>query len=171
MASDCDSSSSSTSESDSELADNWLPWRMWFSGCRRLRSLFRHGHGHFHLGRAYTAGGVHGMPAIMIPGSTRMVVSAGKVLAQSFAQCVARYKATCSAHQHLQEGPAPTRTHNKSVAVVNSIGERLADVKTIMPPLFTYACLCLPGGFLGGALEVQATQSVSSPFHTSSYRT
>ena len=61
------------------------------------------------------------------------------------------------------EGPAPTRAHNQRVAVVKSIGERLAYVKAIMSPLFTYDWLCLLGGVLGGALEVQDTQSVCFP--------
>ena len=99
----------------------------------------------------------------MIPGNTLVVVYAGKVSSQSCAHDVARYRATCPYHQHLLEGPAPTRARRKRVAVVKLFGARLADMETIMPPLFTSDCLHLPGGFLRGAFKVQATQCVLFP--------
>ena len=95
----------------------------------------------------------------MIPGSARMVVYPGRVLTQMRAHSAARYRATWPYHQHLLEGPAPARAHRKPTARVRNGGERLAEMETIMPPLFTHDCLRSPGGRLVRALEVQNTQA------------
>ena len=98
----------------------------------------------------------------MIPGNTRMVAYAGRVLSQSFDDYAARYRATWSCHQHRLEGAAPTRAHRKQVASVRHVGERPPEMADIRSPLFTHVCIHLP--VLAGVLDVQTPKPYYAPY-------
>ena len=101
-----ESSSTSSRDSTGSAGHGTASLDSWVRLCRRLRKALGRGHGNAHLVRGYKDSRIPGRPQITIPGQTRKIVYAGKMLRQSFRHYEARYRGLWYYATDLRQGVA-----------------------------------------------------------------